>query len=286
VILSPGNDEACLRHLVDMARELHHTTLVRDVAHRLGTPKAVIAWLRSLPQSDDDGDERYQFVRCDVPQRTRLFPADPNCFERVFAALSLLEVLEPSVARMPLTIDHPARHTGVVEARGGQWVPLDLFPRRNDSAQTGRDILKGIHNYVGKPLLSFFLGKDTGGMVADTVGGLEDQLTQIGQNKSAPAPQVRPKPRPAPRPQPPRPSVSPDMGAGLASAMTNAATTMATMATTKPNQISQGGSSNEEAQTQTRGPSPRMDDAPGARVPAASAPETQETAQRWGRWRW
>jgi len=284
VILSPGNDEACLRHLVDMARELHHTTLVRDVAHRLGTPKAVIAWLRSLPQSDDDGDERYQFVRCDVPQRTRLFPADPNCFERVFAALSLLEVLEPSVARMPLTIDHPARHTGVVEARGGQWVPLDLFPRRNDSAQTGRDILKGIHNYVGKPLLSFFLGKDTGGMVADTVGGLEDQLTQIGQNKPAPAPQVRPKPRFAPRPQPPRPSVSPDMGAGMASAMTNAATTMATMATTKPNQISQGGSSNEEAQT--RGPSPRMDDAPGARVPAASAPETQETAQRWGRWRW
>jgi len=282
VILSPGNDRACLGHLVDMARELHHTTLVRDVARRLGSPKAVIAWLRSLPQSDDDGEERYQFVRCDVPQRTRLFPPDPNCFERVFAALTLLEVLEPTTARMAVTIDHPARHTGVVEARGGQWVPLDLFPRRNDSAQTGRDILKGIHDYVGKPLLTFFLGKDTGGAVADTVGGLEDKLTQLGQTKPAPAP----RPRPAVRPQPATvapPSVLPAASlATVASAMTAVATVA-----TKANQISQGGSSNEEAQAAQRpSPAARVAEAPGTGVPAARAPAVQETSQRWGQWRW
>ena len=285
MILSPANDKACLDHLVTMARELHHTTLVREVARRLGSPKGVIAWLRSLPQSDDDGEERYQFVRCDVPQRTRLFPPDPNCFERVFAALSLLEVLEPAVARMAVTIDPPARHTGVVEARGGHWVPIDLFPRRNDSAQTGRDILKGVHDYVGKPLLTFFLGKDTGGAVADTVGGLEDQLTRLGQNKPAPAPVPRPQPRPAPRPQPQPPMVARPVAVPMASVATLASVmTAATTVATKANQVSQGGSSNEE--TKAQGPSPRVDETAGARLPAASAPEVPQAPQRWGRWRW
>jgi hypothetical protein len=199
MIFDPANDGACLGQLTTMARELYRTTLVQTIARRLKTPTGVIEWLRSLPQKDDDGTERLQYVTCDVDQRTRLFPPDPNCFERSFAALALLEVLDPKTARMLVSIEKPLRHTGIVEARGGRWVPIDLFPRRNaDSAKIGGDILKGIHTYVGKPLLTFFLGQETGGKLADTVGALQDKALE-SQTKKKPAPSpARPTTRPAP----------------------------------------------------------------------------------------
>jgi hypothetical protein len=259
VILDAGNDAECLGQLVDMARELYRTTLVQRVAGHLGSREAALRWLRSLPQANDDGDELYQYVRCDVPQRTRLFPPDPNCFERTFAALVLLEALDPTTARMVLTIERPARHTGIVEPRGGRWVALDLFPRRrrNDSAQTGRDVLKGIHDYVGKPLLSFFLGADTGGKVADTVGAFEDQITGAPP-KSA-----------APKAPPSRRTVSPPPTAIVTRAV---------------NAMNKGGNGNgqEEAKVGRVG---AVDDAPGG-YPARSAPE-EEAPERgfFGWWR-
>src|SRR5689334_12568122 len=110
MILDPGNDRDCLGQLTTMARELHRTTLIQMVARRLASRDKVIGWLRSLPQSDDGGRERYRYIACDVGQRVRLLPDDPNCFERAFAALMLLEVVEPTTARMLLTIDRPQRH--------------------------------------------------------------------------------------------------------------------------------------------------------------------------------
>lgn len=178
MILDPTTDEACLGQLTYMARELAPTTLMRTVAARLGTPTAVVAWLQSLPQTDDNGDELYRFVSCDVPQRVRLLPDDPNCFERAFAAIALLEVLDPKTTRMLVTIDRPLRHTGVVEWKSNHWLALDLFPRRNfDWGNFGKDVLQGTHQYVGKPVLSFY---GMGG-AADSLGEYEDKA--IGRDK-------------------------------------------------------------------------------------------------------
>jgi hypothetical protein len=173
MILAPINDEDCLGQLTHIARELAPTTLVQMVAHRLSSPDAVVRWLQSLPQSDDDGHEGVRYIQCDVPQRVRLLPDDPNCVERATGAIMLLEVLDPRTPRALATIDRPLRHTGLVEYRAGQWSAVDLFPRRNfDWGNFGKDVLQGVHSYVGKPLLSFY-----------GLGGAADQLGEA-ENKA------------------------------------------------------------------------------------------------------
>lgn len=173
MIVAPTNDEACLGQLTQIARELAQTTLIRTVAERLGSPSAVQMWLQSLPQTDDDGSEAVRSITCDVPQRVRLLPDDPNCFERSLAALALLEVVEPRTMRMLVTAEKPARHTGIVEWRRGAWVALDLFPRRNINwRRLGGNVLEGIrevHHYVGKPVMTFY-----------GLGGVADLLDQKG----------------------------------------------------------------------------------------------------------
>lgn len=183
MILDPTTDRACLGQLTRMARELVPTTLVRTVATRLGSRARVLSWFQSLPQSDDEGEETYRAVACDVNQRTRLFPDDPNCFERSFGALALLEVIDPKTARMLVTVERPLRHTGVVERHGRKWIALDLFPRRNSAAaESAKDVLQGVHKYVGKPILTFY---GLGG-VADAIGQAEDAA--IGRSKKQPPP--------------------------------------------------------------------------------------------------
>jgi hypothetical protein len=212
VIVDPINDTDCLGQLTVFARELAPSTLVQLVAKRLGTRETVILWLQSLPQADDIGDERVRFIQCDVPQRTRLFPDDPNCVERSFGALMLLEVIDPKTPRALATVDKPLRHTGLVEQYGGHWHAVDLFPRRNASRnfQWG-DLLTGTHQYVGKPILKFYLG-DSGGKVADALGEQEDKL--VGQDKKK-QPEKKPAPppagaqRPVAQPKPPQPKPQP-----------------------------------------------------------------------------
>lgn len=190
MILDPTNDAACLGQLTYIARELAPTTLIRTVARRLGSPESVREWLRSLPQTNDSGEELYRAIACDVPQRVRLLPDDPNCFERALAALLLLEVLDPGTQRMLVTIERPARHTGVVEWQGRHWVALDLFPHRNFSwGGLGRDVLRGVqgaNQFVGKPVLTFY-----------GLGGLSDLadagLTQaVGKTEKKEQPSIRP----------------------------------------------------------------------------------------------
>jgi hypothetical protein len=248
VILDPTTDRDCLGQLTRMARELAPTTLIKLVASRLGSRAAVVRWLQSLPQSDDNGDELFRYVACDVAQRVRLLPDDPNCFERAFAAIALLEVLDPRTQRMLVTIDRPVRHTGVVEHRGGRWVAVDLFPRRNfDWGNLGKDVLQGTHQYVGKPLLSFYgLGS-----VADTLGEQENKA--IGRDK-----------KPEKKDQPP--AQKPGAGA------------QRTDTTSR-----KGGEGHEEKARQTHEVSTGRTGAPdgdGAVSPLAPAPE----AKRWGLW--
>jgi hypothetical protein len=203
MILDSINDEDCLGQLTQIARELAPTTLVREVARRLGSREAVIRWFQSLPQADDNGAEKVRFIQCDVPQRTRLLPDDPNCVERSLGALMLLESVDPKTPRALATVDRPMRHTGLVEKHGGRWRAVDLFARRNFSwSEFGKDVLQGLHRYVGKPVMSFY-GM---GAVADTVGELQDKA--IGRDKPkqpAPPPGAQSKQQQRqPRPQPPR----------------------------------------------------------------------------------
>ena len=194
MIVEPINDTDCLGQLTTFARELAPSTLVRLVAQRLGTRENVILWLQSLPQADDHGDEQVRYIMCDVPQRTRLFPDDPNCVERSFGALMLLEVIDPKTPRALATVDKPLRHTGLVEQYGGHWHAVDLFPRRNATRNfEWGDLLTGTHQYVGKPILKFYLG-DSGGKVADALGDQEAKL--VGQDKKK-QPEKKPAPPPA-----------------------------------------------------------------------------------------
>jgi hypothetical protein len=199
VILEPINDVDCLGQLTVFARELAPSTLVRLVAQRLGTRTAVIKWFQSLPQADDNGEEPIRFIQCDVPQRTRLFPDDPNCVERSFGALMLLEVIDPKTSRALATVDKPLRHTGLVEQYDGHWHAVDLFPRRNGARNfEWGDLLKGTHQYVGKPILKFYLG-DAGGKAADALGEQEDKLVG-GDKKKQPEKKSPPPPAGAQRP--------------------------------------------------------------------------------------
>jgi len=211
VILAPVNDVECLAQLTTIARELASTTLVETVARHLGSREAVIRWLQAKPQADDDGREAVRYITCDVPQRVRLLADDPNCVERATDALLLLESLErmkliEPAARALATVDRPARHTGLVEKHGAHWYAVDLFPRRNASSRNAdwKDVLQGVHSYVGKPILQFYgLGS-----VADTVGENENKL--LGRDKketknekkqlpsAGPAPKGQPKKEPQP----------------------------------------------------------------------------------------
>jgi hypothetical protein len=168
-----------------MARELSRTTMAQLVAKRLGSRDAVVKWIQSRPQTDDDGREGVRVITCDVPQRVRLFADDPNCVERATDAMILLEALElmgreSKVTRSLATVDRPLRHTGLVEQYNGHWYAVDLFPRRNFNwGDFGKDVLQGTHKYVGKPLLGAY---GLGG-VADTLGDQEDKW--IGRDKES-----------------------------------------------------------------------------------------------------
>jgi hypothetical protein len=199
VILDPINDQQCLDQLTQIIRELYRTTLIQLMAKRLGSRQAVIDWIRSLPQEDDDGNEPVRYIVCDVPQRVRLLSDTPNCVERATDAALLLEVIDPNRKRALATVDKPLRHTGLVEWDGQHWRALDLFPRRNATrdfswGDFGKDVLQGVHRYVGKPLLGAY---GLGG-VADTLGDYEDKA--IGRDKKQPEKKPEPPSGSAQRP--------------------------------------------------------------------------------------
>jgi hypothetical protein len=200
VILDPINDGDCLGQLTAFARELVPSKLVHSVAAHLGKRDTVIEWLQSLPQADDLGDERVRVIQCDVPQRARLFPDDPNCVERSLGAMILLEVIDPKTPRALATVDKPLRHTGLVEQYGGHWHAVDLFPRRNARrdfswGSFGKDVMYGATDYVIKPVAKVYLGDKVGGATGDYLHKGEDWLVK-GGGKNQPNQQKKDTPPP------------------------------------------------------------------------------------------
>jgi hypothetical protein len=213
VILAPINDAGCLDQLTQIAREMVPTTLIQAVAHRLGSRDAVVRWFQSLPQEDDRGGELVRFIQCDVPQRTRLLPDNPNCVERATGAMMVLEVIDPSTPRALATVDRPLRHTGLVEQHGARWYAVDLFPRRNFSwGEFGKDVLQGVHQYVGKPILSAY------GLsgAADSLGETEDKA--MGREKKKPDEKKNEPPAERKREEQPKPRPAAQSGAQTSSA--------------------------------------------------------------------
>jgi len=114
---SPINDVACLSKVTQRAVEAIESDDVRNLASRFETTRELAAWIRTLPQRNDLGDQSDgPRVQCDVSQRVRIPTSDPNCVERSVLYVSAAELIDPYRVRQLATIDTPrGRHTFPVE---------------------------------------------------------------------------------------------------------------------------------------------------------------------------
>lgn len=96
MIGGPLNDKACLTQMTTAASEGTASLEVRALAARFTTTAALAAWIRRRPQRDDSGDPSDgPRVECDVSQRVRLAPKDPNCVERGIVYVAAEERIDP-----------------------------------------------------------------------------------------------------------------------------------------------------------------------------------------------
>lgn len=151
VIGEPLNDRACLGAITAHARERAGSTDVQTIAARFSTTAELAAWIRTLPQRDDDGDPiDGPKVACDVPQRLRIPTTDPNCVERAAFFVAAAESIDPSMVYALATVDtENGRHT--FPTAGGRPVVLDPSKPRNALA-AGLDIIGGGARAVMLPL--------------------------------------------------------------------------------------------------------------------------------------
>lgn len=147
MIVAPANDRDCLARLSALAIEESRGDDAETYADRYRTPQDFAAYLRSLPQRDDDGSSTgAHTVQCDVAQRVNVWWNNaPNCVERAVAYLAVAERLDPRTPRRLVTVDfidesgRRVRHTNVGELRGGAWLPIDLQPEQSAPPRLVRD---------------------------------------------------------------------------------------------------------------------------------------------------
>lgn len=99
-----------------------------DAAREFGTTKALAAWLRALPQRNDEGEagDDWKVAECRPEQRLRILAEDPNCVERAATYLAVAELIDPRPVRRLATMDYAwGRHTYVIE----EGIPVMLDPR-------------------------------------------------------------------------------------------------------------------------------------------------------------
>ncbi len=130
----PVNDHACLGQITEVITELVRSgdPVIAELAEQYRTRSALVCWIRSLPQRDDEGDPKDgpKADECNPPQRIRIPAADPNCVERAALYLAVAELLDPRTMRQLATIDTAGGpHTFPVEA--GEPVVLDPTMTRN-----------------------------------------------------------------------------------------------------------------------------------------------------------
>jgi hypothetical protein len=127
-----NNDTDCLAAISEVMAELvaARDPLLVELTEKYRTTEALAAWIRSLPQRDDDGDPKDgpKVDACEPVQRLRIPAPDPNCVERAALYLGVAELLDPQPMRQLATLDYSwGRHTFPLE----YGVPIVLDPRVN-----------------------------------------------------------------------------------------------------------------------------------------------------------
>ncbi len=203
-IVPPPNDTACLSRMIAEVAAWARTPEAAALAAELGTLDRVVEWLQALPQADDDGARTVDSIKCDVYQRLRRFPRDPNCFERTAAFLTVASLIAPSLRFTAITVDTPAgRHTAplLLTDAGPMVVNLSPHPR---NAEWYQDLFEVLHT-VGRAVLTFY-GGQAGGALGDEVGEWE---RKAGLRAPASPPPPPPKvPQQSPSTGTPAPSVA------------------------------------------------------------------------------
>ena len=79
----PLNDHACLGRITQMIADLvsNRERALESVAGEFDDTSALAAWIRGLPQRDDEGlrSDGPRVGECTPSQRVRIAPPDPNC---------------------------------------------------------------------------------------------------------------------------------------------------------------------------------------------------------------
>jgi len=130
VIGLPFNDLTCLGSITDVITELVGTEdpIVAELAAKHASTESLAAWIRTLPQRDDDGEKADgpRVETCEPTQRLRIPAPDPNCVERAALYVAVAELIDPEPVRQLATIDTPlGLHTFPVE----NGAPILLDPR-------------------------------------------------------------------------------------------------------------------------------------------------------------
>ena len=126
----PFNDLRCLGSITEVIAELVKTQdpVIVDIASKHPTTESLAAWIRTLPQRDDDGETKDgpKVEACDPPQRLRIPAPDPNCVERSALYIAVAELIDPDANRQLATLDTPiGLHTFPIE----DGAPVILDPR-------------------------------------------------------------------------------------------------------------------------------------------------------------
>ena len=121
-IIDPLNDKKCLRLAHKRARQLAVIPAFVAYVKQFKTLREFKAHIRSLEQRDDLGDlDDGPRIPCEISQRLRFSPLDPNCFERTVMFLAAGEVLEPGTLRTSASL---------ILDRGWHTFPVELIDNR------------------------------------------------------------------------------------------------------------------------------------------------------------
>jgi hypothetical protein len=125
-----NNDLSCLGSITEVVAELvaQPDPGLVELATQYPTTEALAAWIRSLPQRNDEGapGDGPKVDACLPPQRLRIPAPDPNCVERAALYVGVAELIDPTPIRQLATLDFDwGRHTFPIE----NGAPIVLDPR-------------------------------------------------------------------------------------------------------------------------------------------------------------
>jgi len=146
-----NNDLTCLGSISEVVADLvsRRDPLLVELAAKHPTTEALAAWIRSLPQRNDEGipGDGPKVDACQPVQRLRIPAPDPNCVERAALYLGVAELIDPWPIRQLATLDFDwGRHTFPIES----GAPIVLDPRVT-SEDLARAVAPGVPDAPSTP---------------------------------------------------------------------------------------------------------------------------------------